>query len=63
MYPDCEFLPRAPDPEEIILCEDETKEIENLPTESELAENEESKEALKRQENKAETNNEVITSQ
>lgn len=63
MYPDCEFLPRAPDPEEIILCDDETKETENLPTESELAENEESKEAFKRQENNSETNNEVITSQ
>lgn len=23
MYPDLEFLPRAPDPEEIILCDEE----------------------------------------
>lgn len=32
MYPDAEFLPRAPDPEEIILCEDEADaESENAP--------------------------------
>lgn len=26
IYPESEFLPRAPDPEEIILCDDEESE-------------------------------------